>query len=78
MTPAQVAAARATDQKVVGDFVQDSKDSFVSAMHVASIAAGGTAWLGAAVAFSFLPGRRRDDRTRTAPQAPCQAELAHV
>lgn len=77
LTPAQVAATRATDQKVVGDFLQESKNSFVSAMHVASIAAGGTAWLGAVVAFSFLPGRRRDNQTAR-HRKRVDAELANA
>jgi MFS family permease len=77
LSPAQLAAARTADQKVVGAFLQDSKNSFVSAMHVASIVAGFTAWLGAAVAFSFLPGRRRDAPTARHRKA-ADAELAHA
>ena len=61
LTAAQAAAARANDQKILGGFAQKSRDSFVSAMHVSSLVAGLTAWIGAAVAFSFLPGRRRED-----------------
>ena len=74
LTPTQAAAAKAKDQQILGGFVQKSRDSFVSAMHVSSLAAGFTAWVGAAVAFSFLPGRRREDE----PTAPRRAspELA--
>jgi EmrB/QacA subfamily drug resistance transporter len=41
----------------LGGFVQSSKDSFVSAMHVATFVAGWVNILGAIVAFLFLPGR---------------------
>ena len=45
-------------QQVLGAFVADTKNSFMSAMHVTSLAAGGVALVGAVVAFLFLPGRR--------------------
>jgi EmrB/QacA subfamily drug resistance transporter len=59
LTPSQVARAKAADSMLVGRFVQSSKDSFVTAMHWTSLVAGFFAWIGAAVAFAFLPRRRR-------------------
>jgi DHA2 family integral membrane protein (MFS transporter) len=57
--PAQAEQARAQAAQAIGQFFQDSKDSFVSAMHVASVVAALADLLGAAVAFTFLPGRTR-------------------
>ena len=56
---AQAEQARTQADQAIGQFFQDSKDSFVSAMHVASVVAALADLLGAAVAFTFLPGRTR-------------------
>ncbi|WP_072802492.1 MFS transporter [Rhodococcoides yunnanense] len=40
-------------------FVAESKSAFVHGMHVASVAAAGSAFLGAIAAFTLLPGRLR-------------------
>jgi EmrB/QacA subfamily drug resistance transporter len=56
---AQAEQARAQAEQAIGRFFQDSKDAFVSAMHVTSVVAALADLLGAAVAFTFLPGRVR-------------------
>ena len=43
----------------LGEFVASSKSSFMSAVHITSLFAALAAWLGAIVAFGWLPGRRR-------------------
>ena len=53
-------------QQILGGFVADTKDSFMSAMHITSLAAGGVAIVGAVIAFAFLPSRRE---TALAPVA---------
>jgi DHA2 family integral membrane protein (MFS transporter) len=60
----------------IGGFVQDSKDSFVSAMHITTFAAGIVNLIGAAVAFIFLPGtiRRRPQGAAGVPSAEETAE----
>jgi DHA2 family integral membrane protein (MFS transporter) len=57
--PAQAEQARTQAEQAIGQFFQDSKDAFVSAMHVTSVVAALADLLGAAVAFTFLPGRTR-------------------
>jgi MFS family permease len=57
--PAQAQQARAHAEQAIGQFFHDSKDSFVTAMHVTSLVAALADLLGAAVAFTFLPGRPR-------------------
>jgi DHA2 family integral membrane protein (MFS transporter) len=42
-------------------FVQDAKDSFVSAMHVATVAAGLVTLLGAVIAFLYLPRQLQEE-----------------
>jgi DHA2 family integral membrane protein (MFS transporter) len=57
--PAQAEQARTQAEQAIGQFFQDSKNSFVTAMHVTSLVAALADLLGAAVAFTFLPGRPR-------------------
>jgi MFS family permease len=59
VSPAQAQQARAHAEQAIGQFFHDSKDSFVTAMHVTSLVAALADLLGAAVAFTFLPGRPR-------------------
>jgi DHA2 family integral membrane protein (MFS transporter) len=63
VTDAQKQQARAA----VTGFVQKSKDSFVSAMHVATFVAGWVDLIGAVVAWLFLPGRARTKRAGDRP-----------
>jgi hypothetical protein len=67
LPPRQAAEARAAGEQVLDTFVADSKGSFMSAMHVASVFAGVTALIGAVISFSFLPRRREiaSDAART-------------
>ncbi len=80
LTPAQVAAQKSAASIEINGFVQDAKDSFVSGMHVTSFAAAGFVFVGAAVAFLFLPGRR-DLEAMAGPEAAQfradEAALAH-
>jgi EmrB/QacA subfamily drug resistance transporter len=57
LTPQQGAASRQHAERVLGEFVSESKSSFMSAMHTASLFAGLAALIGAVVAFMFLPSR---------------------
>ena len=66
--PAQAEQARTQAEQATGQFFQDAKDSFVSAMHVTSVVAALADLLGAAVAFTFLPGRTRRRTPAEAPQ----------
>ena len=59
LTPAELAAQQGQAQAVLSGYVQSSRKSFVSAMHVTSLVAGAASLLGALVAFSFMPSRRR-------------------
>ncbi len=74
---AQRPSATPADAAAIGAFVQSSKDSFVSAMHVTSLVAGGSALVGATIAFLFLPGRRREDDP-SRDQAGVGIEPVHV
>jgi EmrB/QacA subfamily drug resistance transporter len=72
LTPAQIAAQKAQATAEINAFVSSSKSSFVDAMGIASICAGLFAWLGAGIAFRYLPKRRlvtEDD----APSGPGSA-----
>lgn len=71
LTPQQVAQARADAQRDIGGYVQKTKDSFISAMRVASVVAALFDLLGAVLAFAFLPGvvRRRKESEPDAPSA---------
>lgn len=53
----------------IGEFVQESKDAFIHGMHVASIAAALSAFLGALAAFTLLPGRPTVPSAETAAVA---------
>jgi DHA2 family integral membrane protein (MFS transporter) len=73
LSPQQAAHVRTRGEQVLDKFVGESKESFMSAMHVASVFAGVTALIGAAISFSFLPRRRqagRDHAEVGVPQAP--------
>jgi DHA2 family integral membrane protein (MFS transporter) len=77
---AQLAQQKAAANAEIQTFVQSSKDSFVSAMHVTSLAAAGSALIGAAVAFMFLPSRRElqeSNRPVGAPAGEAEPVLAH-
>ena len=58
LPPAQLAQQKAAATADVDAFVAKSKSSFVTGMHVTSLSAAGAAWIGAIVAFMFLPSRR--------------------
>jgi EmrB/QacA subfamily drug resistance transporter len=58
LPPAQLAQQKAAATSDVDAFVAKSKSSFVTGMHVTSLSAAGVAWIGAIVAFLFLPSRR--------------------
>jgi DHA2 family integral membrane protein (MFS transporter) len=66
-TPATQARAELTG------YVQRSRDSFVSAMHVTSLAAAGAAFFGALIALLFLPSRRRGVQHVDAARDPAAA-----
>jgi EmrB/QacA subfamily drug resistance transporter len=66
LPPAQVQQQRAAAQEAIGRFVNDVKDSFVSAMRIASLVAGVIGLLGSVAAFRFMP-TRREHATHTAP-----------
>ena len=57
LPPAQVAAAKAQASAEINAFVSSTKSSYVDAMGWASIVAAIAAWLGAMIAFRFLPKR---------------------
>jgi DHA2 family integral membrane protein (MFS transporter) len=73
------AQQRAQAQQAIGGFVDKSKDSFMSAMRVASVVSGLFGLLGAIGAFLFLPNRREHaDQTAGAPGAPSgEPAMAH-
>ena len=54
----QRAATRAHDEAIVTTFVDKTKTSFMSGMHVTSLIAGLVVLLGALMSFVYLPGRR--------------------
>jgi EmrB/QacA subfamily drug resistance transporter len=57
LPPAQVAAQKAQATSEINSFVSSAKSSFVDAMGIASICAAIMAWIGAAIAFRYLPKR---------------------
>jgi EmrB/QacA subfamily drug resistance transporter len=78
LTPQQRAAAQHRAEAVLAGFVDKSKASFMTGMHVTSAFAGLAALLGAAVAFVFLPGRREYEASRQPrePATVAEPELA--
>ncbi|WP_375482213.1 MFS transporter [uncultured Jatrophihabitans sp.] len=62
-SPQQVAAARSA----LGGFVDKSRSSFISAMRLTSVLAGIMAWIGAVVAFRYLPNRRAFAQVNASP-----------
>jgi DHA2 family integral membrane protein (MFS transporter) len=72
-TPQQQAQA----QQAIGDFVDNSKNSFMSAMRITSIVAGLFGLIGAIGAFLFLPNRREHaEHTADAPVPSSSGEPA--
>lgn len=62
---------RAQAEQAIGGFVDQSKDSFMSAMRVASVVSGLFGLLGAIGAFLFLPNRREHaEHTAGTPGGP--------
>lgn len=74
-SPAQLAQQRAQAQRAIGTFIDDAKNSFVSAMRLTSIVAGLIGLVGAAAAFTFLPSRR-EHAAHTSPTDPAVNEPA--
>jgi EmrB/QacA subfamily drug resistance transporter len=72
--PQRAAHAQARDQQVLARFVSESKESFMSAMRVASVFAGVIALIGAAISFRFLPSRRELAAEHAASAARAVAE----
>ena len=72
LTPAEIAQRQAQATTALDGYVQSSRDSFVSAMHIASLVAGGTAVFGALIAFSFMPSRRRRAQVVDDAQRPVE------
>jgi hypothetical protein len=73
--PAAQAAQQAAQARAeLTGFVDSSKSSFMSAMHVTSLFAALSAILGALVAFRYMPGRRTDESVPLREAAPVPAE----
>jgi EmrB/QacA subfamily drug resistance transporter len=78
LTGGPSAAERAQAQQAIGEFVDHSKNAFMSGMRGASIVAGAIGLLGAIGAFLFLPNRREHTAQTTGAPAPSdEAALAH-
>ena len=73
MTAQQRAAVQHRDEVLLAGFVDKSKASFMSGMHVTSFFAGLAALLGAGLAFAFLPSRREYETSRQ-PHRPAVPE----
>jgi len=71
------AEQRAQAQQAIGQFVDKSKDSFMSAMRVTSVVAGLIGLLGAVAAFLYLPTRREHAEHTTNTPSPGEPALAH-
>jgi EmrB/QacA subfamily drug resistance transporter len=67
--PVQV-EQRARAQEAIGAFVDDAKDSFMSAMRITSLVAGLISLLGCVAAFAFLPTRSEHALQITPTSAP--------
>ena len=64
-------------QQAIGEFVDNSKNSFMSAMRITSIVAGLFGLIGAIGAFLFLPNRREHaEHTADAPAPSPSGEPA--
>jgi EmrB/QacA subfamily drug resistance transporter len=75
---AQLQQQKAVATAQVDAFVAKSKSSFVSGMHVTSLSAAGAAWIGAVVAFLFLPSRRElEESNRSVGAASRGPSMAH-
>ncbi len=77
LSPAQVQQQREHAEQVIGGFIDDADDSFVTAMRVTSIVAGLVGLLGAVAAFVYLPTRREHAvHTAVTPKADDAAVTA--
>ncbi len=76
LPPAQVGVQRAHAEQAIGTFVGESKDAFMVAMRVTSMAGGLFGLLGSAVAFCFLPSRR-EFAAMGAPRGEPEPAMAH-
>ena len=76
LSAAQIAAQKAQASADINSFISDSKSSFVDAMGIASIVAAIIAWIGAAIAFRYLPKRPSSTDEPPAGAAPATDEAA--
>jgi EmrB/QacA subfamily drug resistance transporter len=76
LSPAQIGQQRAQAQLAIGSFVNDAKDSFMSAMRTTSVVAGLIGLVGAVAAFTFLPSRREHAVHTAVRPAADEAALA--
>jgi DHA2 family integral membrane protein (MFS transporter) len=80
ISPAQLQAQKAADTAALDGFVEQSKTSFITGMHTASLVAGLAGLIGSIVAFLFLPSRREfAASTASVPSGAAKPEpvLAH-
>jgi DHA2 family integral membrane protein (MFS transporter) len=75
LPPAQLAERKQQAQTAITGFVNEAKDSFMSAMHVTSFVSGLFGLVGSFVAFWLLPGRR-EFAAQAAPAPTAEAALA--
>ena len=76
LPPAQLAEQKQQAQTAIGGFLNDAKDSFMSAMHITSFVAGLFGLIGSFVAFWLLPGRR-EFAAQGAPTTAAEPSMAH-
>jgi hypothetical protein len=76
LPPAQIAVEKAQATAEIDSFVSSTKSSFVDAMGVASICAAIMAWIGAGIAFRYLPKRSETLAAAQRPGAPTSDDSA--